>query len=155
MKKTNKKLIIFVMAAVIIGAFMMVCKGKDGQTNYQILSESNSAAINTEGLLNKPPEQLDTGRIFIKMVFALVIVVALGVGAIYLSKKLVPRITSSSSKEVQIIETVHIGPHRAVHLLKVGSRRILIGSTNENITRLADIPDTDADSYEQGTINKR
>ncbi|NQT03593.1 MAG: flagellar biosynthetic protein FliO, partial [Planctomycetes bacterium] len=50
--------------------------------------------------------------------------------------------TNLSGKEIRIAETVHLGPRKAVHLLEVGGRRFLIGSTNENITRLADLTGT-------------
>ena len=65
--------------------------------------------------------------------------VALGVGGIYISKRFLPKITNMSDKEIRVIETVHLGPRKAVHLLEIGERRFLIGSTNENITRLADL----------------
>ena len=69
------------------------------------------------------------------------IVIVLGIGAIYLSKKLLPGLTNLSGKQIRIIETVHLGPRKAVHLLKIGGKQILIGSTNENITKLADVMD--------------
>jgi flagellar biosynthetic protein FliO len=65
--------------------------------------------------------------------------VAIGAGGIYVSKRFLPKITNLSGKEIRIVETVHLGPRKAVHLLDVGKRRFLIGSTNENITRLADL----------------
>jgi flagellar biogenesis protein FliO len=46
-----------------------------------------------------------------------------------------------SGKQIRIIETVHLGPRKSVHLLKIGDKQILIGSTNENITKLADVMD--------------
>jgi flagellar biogenesis protein FliO len=32
-----------------------------------------------------------------------------------------------------------LGPRKSVHLIEIGSRRLLIGSTNENIRKLADL----------------
>jgi flagellar biogenesis protein FliO len=43
------------------------------------------------------------------------------------------------------VETVHLGPRKAVHLIDVGHRRFLIGSTNENVTKLADLNEDFAD----------
>ncbi len=69
------------------------------------------------------------------------LVVVLGAAAIYLSKKLLPRFTQLSGKRIRVVETVHLGPRKTVYLLKIGSQQLLIGSTNENITKLADISD--------------
>jgi flagellar biosynthetic protein FliO len=66
-------------------------------------------------------------------------VLALVVGAIYFSKRLLPKITNLPGREIRIIETAHLGPRKAVHIIEIGSRRFLIGSTNENVTKLADL----------------
>jgi len=85
---------------------------------------------------------LSTRELFYKMMLAVLLVVILGTAAIYISKKLVPRITSLSGKKIQVFETVHLGPRKAVHLIKIGNLQLLIGSTNESITKLADVTDT-------------
>ncbi|MCH7555838.1 MAG: flagellar biosynthetic protein FliO [Planctomycetes bacterium] len=73
------------------------------------------------------------------MMFSVLFLVVLGVAVIYVSKRFLPKITKLSGKEIRIAETVHLGPRKAVHLLEIGNRRFLIGSTNESITRLADL----------------
>jgi len=85
------------------------------------------------------------GGIYYRMMLAVLIVVVLGAAAIYVSKKLLPRITNLPGKEIRVVETVHLGPKKAVHVLEVGSRRLLIGSTSENVTKLADITSDLAD----------
>jgi len=75
----------------------------------------------------------------IRAVLALLFVLALLIAAIYVSKKLLPKITNLPGKEIRIVETVHLGPRKAVHLLEIDNRRFLIGSTNENVTKLADL----------------
>jgi len=79
------------------------------------------------------------GAFFLRTMLAIVFVVVLGAAAIYVSKKLLPQIARVPGKEIRIVETVHLGPRRAVHLIDIGHRRFLIGSTNENVTRLADM----------------
>lgn len=76
---------------------------------------------------------------FFKMMASLLIVVALGAAVIYASKKLVGRISNLPGRKIKIVETAHLGPRKAVHLLRIGDRSILIGSTNESITKLADL----------------
>jgi flagellar biosynthetic protein FliO len=75
----------------------------------------------------------------IKAILAIFFVLALFVVVIYVSKKFLPKITNLSGKEIRIVETIHLGPRKAVHLLEIENRRFLIGSTNENITKLADL----------------
>jgi flagellar biosynthetic protein FliO len=80
------------------------------------------------------------GAVFsIRAILAVLFVLALFIAAIYVSKKLLPKITNLPGREIRIVETVHLGPRKTVHLLEIGNRRFLIGSTNENITKLADL----------------
>lgn len=80
-------------------------------------------------------------ELFYRTIIAVVFVIVLGAAAIYVSRKLLPKIARLPGKEIRIAETVHLGPRKAVHLLEIGDRRFLIGSTNENITKLADLTD--------------
>ncbi len=75
------------------------------------------------------------------MMVSVLLVITLGAAAVYASKKLLPKITSAPGREIHVIETVHLGPRKSLHLLKIGNQRILIGSTNETITKLADMDD--------------
>ena len=89
------------------------------------------------------------------MMSSVLLVIVLGAAAIYISKKLLPKITRLPGKEIHIVETVHLGPRKTVHLLKIGGRKLLIGSTNENITRLADVTDYPLDLSATETDNRR
>ena len=105
------------------------------------LYKSYSLSDNDANVPGKLDDTLKPRELFFKMMFAVLLVAALGAAAIYISKKLLPRITNLPGKKIRIIETVHLGPRRAVHLLKIGNQRLLVGSTNENITKLADVTD--------------
>ncbi len=80
-----------------------------------------------------------TRELFFKMMLSVLLVVGLGAAAIYASRKLVGRITNLPGKRIKVVETAYLGPRKAVHLLRIGDRWILIGSTNENITKLAEL----------------
>jgi flagellar biosynthetic protein FliO len=82
---------------------------------------------------------LSTGQLFFKMIVMILLVGVLGAGAIYLSKKVLPKFTNIPGKKIKVIETVHLGPRKSIHLIKIGNQQFLIGSTNENITKLADV----------------
>ena len=101
----------------------------------------------TDGFANDPNFFLSSANspgareMFFKMMLSVLLVVALGAAAIYISKKFLPRITNPPGKKIRVIETAHIGPRKMVHLLKIGNQQLLIGSTSENITKLADVTD--------------
>lgn len=110
------------------------------------------------------PKQEDTGgltvtkaesEIFYKMLLSVVVVIALGSAVIYLTKKVLPRFTNQPGKQIRIIETTHIAPRKGLHIVQVGVRRLLIASTNEHITMLADVTGAAKDfADELGTRTK-
>jgi len=89
--------------------------------------------------LSAPTNIASTRELFFKMMVSVVLVVVLGAVAIYASKRLVGKIANLPGKKIKIVETAHLGPRKAVHLLRIGDRCLLIGSTNDNITKLADL----------------
>ena len=98
-----------------------------------------SVFANDPNFSEKSGSRLDTQELFFKMMFSILLVVALGAATIYISKKFLPRITKLPGKAIHIVETVHLGPRKTVHLLKIGNQQLLIGSTSESITMLADV----------------
>lgn len=91
-----------------------------------------------------------TKELFVKMMVSVVLVVVLGGIAIYGSKRLAGKLANMPGKKIKIVETAHLGPRKAVHLLRIGDRCLLIGSTNDNITKLADLT-TDILIHEKGS----
>ena len=84
----------------------------------------------------------DSGKgneIFYKLMLSVVFVLILGAAAIYMTKKFFPNIAKLQGKEIKVVETVHLGPRKSVHLIEIGKRRFLVGSTNENISKIADL----------------
>lgn len=150
--KTNrtKYIVLLVMAAFCIG--MALAAGSDeqdkngpGSTAKTTPKESagDAGVSNDGGGKFSFPENTDTsvGELSTKLLLAILIVVVFGAAAIYLSKKVLPKFTNLSSRHIQVVETVHLGQRRNLHLIKVGGQEILIGSTNENINRLVDVTD--------------
>ena len=87
----------------------------------------------------------NSSELFYRTMLAVIIVLVLGISAIYVTKKLLPKIVNTSGKEIQIVETVHLGPRKSIHLIEIGNQRFLIGSTNENINKLADLTKSSID----------
>ncbi len=108
--------------------------------------EANDAAVSTSSdtLFGKQPAPIELaddnlGGSLYRMLLSLVLVIALAFGVMYVSKKILPKVSGVSGKRVRVIETVSLGSRRAVHLLEVGGQQILIGSTQNTITRLAEL----------------
>lgn len=153
---TYKKIIITYLIAVAFGsATIPVCCAQATMSESTKLQLDNPASIfaNEPNFSAQTDDNLSTRELFYKMISAVLLVVFLGVAAIYISKKFMPRITNLASKKIQLLETIHLGPRKAIHLIEIGSQQILIGSTNENITRLADVTNALIDSSSQKIEN--
>lgn len=157
-----KKAVFFVaVAAVGSGAVMLSASAGKGfaASNDAAAVGLTATSANPEGLnsnsgtgtrllftmdpnfAGKNPAGSGAGELFFKMIVLVLVVVGLWVGASYASKRFGTRITKLSGREIRIIETAHIGPRKVLHLVGVGERKLLIGSTNENIRVLADVTD--------------
>jgi len=120
----------------------VVCSAQQAgpqKTQKTVHSNTSPLFAKDPNFCTRPTDKLETRELFFKMMLSVLLVVGLGAGAIYFSKKLLPRITNLPGKKIRIVETAHLGPRKAVHLLQIGNQQILIGSTNERITKLADI----------------
>jgi len=164
----KKKIVIFfIIVALGNGALIVrsVQSATDGTASEKPTAESNQSqwvnGAENGGLFEKDtgfPDKLGDlpgqGDFFFRAMLAILFVVVLGVAAIYVSKKLLPQIAGVPGKEIRIVETVHLGPRKAVHLIDIGHRRFLIGSTNETITKLADLNEDFAGfSVQESNVN--
>ena len=144
--------LVFLVAVVMGGIVLVICSAQSATNNMEsegsgLDSDQSKAAAQSEDSLFANDQDFfgkseynPVGREFsVRAIVAVLFVLALFIAAIYVSKKLLPKITNLPGKEIRIIETVHLGPRKAVHLLQIENRRFLIGSTNENITKLADL----------------
>ena len=131
------------MAAVALlgGALMMRPAQSDTVKTDKPLTANSNSLFSDPNFVIKPQETLNTGQMFLKMMLAVGLIIAMGIGAIYFSRKLLPKIANLPGKKIQVLETVHLGPRKAVHLLRVGNQHILVGSTADSISKLADITD--------------
>jgi flagellar biosynthetic protein FliO len=110
--------------------------GTDGQTvstGTSFLGDPNQLAGTNVSLGGR--------ELFVKMMLSVGLVIALGVGALYLSKRVLPKVTNAAGKEIRVLETTYLGPRKALHLVEVANQRLLIASTSDHITTLAHIGD--------------
>ena len=104
-------------------------------------TQAQGSFLNDPNLMSESPLGLDNGQLFLKMTGSVVLVIALAVAVLYLSKKVLPKVTHTAGKEIRIVETAYLGPRKALHLVQIGHQKLLIGSTNESIATLAHIGD--------------
>ncbi len=138
----NKKKIVVFLVALALGSIMLVlCSAQSAPAEQAkpLFKNSSSPFANDPNFSAAPANSPGTRELFFKMLLSVLLVVVLGAAAIYTSKKFLPRIANLPGKEMHIIETARLGPHKAVHLLKVGNQQLLIGSTSQSITKLADV----------------
>ena len=165
MAELKKKIFVFLITVVLGGGLLVVCSA--GSATNETDSEksklnssrpksemdsnkNNSLFANDHDFFGRSDYNPGRGELSVRAVFAVLLVLVLIVAVVYVSRKLLPKITNLPGKEIRIIETSHLGPRRTIHVIEVGGRRLLIGSTNENITILADLSSdlTDLSSIE-------
>ena len=150
----TKKKIIVSLATIALGGSLLVFRSTQSDTSAMEqmitvsdpcqpikMTDSDVNALFANDSNFSLTSGYDTGsrELYFRTILAVLFVLILGIAAVFVSKKLLPKITNLPGKEIHIVETVHLGPRKAVHLLEIGNRRFLIGSTNENISTLADL----------------
>jgi flagellar biogenesis protein FliO len=138
----NKIKLVGITAALILaGGLLSAAVGASQQSGQ----EPNAAASGRTSGTQPSYEQFGVSgerEFFYKMLLSILVVAGLGAGVVYVSKKLLPKISNMPGKQIRVIETHHLAPRKSIHLIAAGSRRLLIGSTNETITMLADVTDS-------------
>ncbi len=102
-----------------------------------------SATQPVAGRREAPPplilkKEASSGTLWQLLAYTLILLVLAG-AAIFLVRRFLPKIGVATGKNVRVLETVHLGPRKTVHLLRVGSRTYLVGGAREEISMLADV----------------
>jgi len=86
-----------------------------------------------------PLRNEDTRKAFWRMLASLAVVLVLVVVAAVVGKKFLPRLAAQGRRQLRVMETLHVAPRNAVHLMRVGDRVFMLGSTKEGLTTLGDV----------------
>ncbi len=163
MTNVKKKVLAFIFILFFGSLLLLISTRGAGLDANRVLNEQTSQSqIGTQtGRLSLSPNDSnsfgtfpfgdDNGISSLRVIFAIIFVVALCIFAFFLSKKLLPGIRNLPGKKIRIIETVYLAPRRSVHLLEIGNRQFLIGSTNDNINILADLTELPFDTPDRET----
>jgi len=132
------------------GSFRTDCSEQPAQINAGRFGQHASQFGSDPNFALKPPTGPSNKELLVKMLLSIIVVTVLGAGAIYASRKFGTRFAGLSGKTIEVIETVHIGPRKSLHLLKVGASSFLIGSSSESVVMLAEVTEALAqESQEQ------
>jgi flagellar biogenesis protein FliO len=133
-----------------IGILLVICIA--GQW---MLRSGHAAAdsSNSQTLLPHNPSPADTAsaesqnldllhRQLVRQLITMILIVALfGVGLWWFARRYSKGLMGGKGNMVTVAETIPLGPRKMVHILQVGSRKLLLGSTADSIRFLADITD--------------
>jgi flagellar protein FliO/FliZ len=77
----------------------------------------------------------------IKLVCALAVVIVALYGGLYLLKRMMTTRRSASVRQsaLEVIESAYVGPKKTVSLVRVGKRAVLVGVTDQQISKLTDL----------------
>lgn len=159
MSNQRKRIGVLCVLLVAGGGWVGLASRQAGTQDHVALLavDSNELASSDPNLATSPGVSpiaplgggLSSTELFFKMMLSVGLVVALGVAALYLSKRVLPNVTNAQGREIRILETAGLGPRKALHLVEVGHQRLLIASTNDTITTLAHVEDAWLDIAKQ------
>jgi flagellar biosynthetic protein FliO len=77
----------------------------------------------------------------LRIISALVLVIGAIYGGLYLLKRMMGTKYAGAKKfgNLEVLETIHIGPKKTVSLLRVGEKSVLVGSTDGSMSLLSEL----------------
>ena len=142
---TKKQKILVTAAALITSlAAAVIAEGKPAGTppaDPGTREAGENPAPTESEYFAKKPDNYGTGSFFYRSMTALMLVVALGAAAMWVTKKLSGRIGTPLYRRITVTDTVHLGNKKTLHIVDIEGQRLLIGSTQDSISRLARLPD--------------
>ena len=81
----------------------------------------------------------DVNSLMWQMMAATLVILVVGAVALFMLKKVLPKIRSISHKKICILETAYLGSRKTVHLLQVGSVKLLVASGPQGVVKLDDV----------------
>lgn len=94
-------------------------------------------------------EDTDLGGSLWRMIGIVVAIAVLGVVGLWMARKYGPRIQQRRGRHISVVETACLGPNKNIHLLRVGNRDLLVSSTREHVSMLADVTGAVGESFEE------
>lgn len=141
----NKKRIkaILIALVVLVGVMLLASAGKK-DTQPPVCG--NIAAVQPPPGSNQlTPNDYSSGGIYFRMLFAIFIVAGMGAAVYWIAKRLRYNVAGGKKGRIEILETAYLAARKTLHIVRVGNKTFLIGSTNDSISSIADISDSFAE----------
>jgi len=150
--RQNRRLVVGV-TLIVVAAIAGLLLTTEGQVSADRNLGGSKAGVTTgsaSGSASGPGETIGLagGSVIgpiVKMFSALAIVVVIAYLALYLLKRLMGRRYGGSLTDdnVEVLQTTCIGPHKAISLVRVGNRSVLVGVTDSRISTLTELDATE------------
>jgi flagellar biosynthetic protein FliO len=139
--ENKKKIVPILLSIALIGGIVVlrINQGQNTDPNHETTNKSDSFFSNDPNFSLGNSNGYSNQDLVFKTLASVAVVLILGFAAIYVSKKFSGKLGNIQGKQIKIVETTHLGQRKMLHLIKVGNQQLLIGSTNENLTMLADV----------------
>lgn len=141
MRNQSKKIGFLCLVLVVSGGWITLASRQSPDTAALKADDPSRASVflRDPNFPALPGASLNNGELFVKMMLSVVLIIGLGGAALYLSRRILPRVTHAAGKEVRVLETTYLGPRKALHLIEVGGQRLLLASTSDHVTMLAPV----------------
>ena len=142
-------MLILCLVLLIGGGWISIAARSADHKAQPATTDSNTSFLADPNFASPADMSLSSRGLFARMMLCILLVAGLGAGMLYVSRKVLPKVASAPGKEIHVRETAYLGPRKALHLVEIGNHKLLIGSTNDSITALADLTDTWLDPSKQ------
>lgn len=82
------------------------------------------------------------GKLTTRFLLMLSFIAIAGFAVWWLLKKMNNPWLASKNGQLELIETMHLGPRKAVHIVRAGKKQVLLASGNDGIRFLCDLAET-------------
>lgn len=137
MLKKRLLLLGFLLAASILGQIVLgPCLGQ------------SKAAANPNSITNPLPawtpdtnKSVDNlgGKLASRFILMIVFIAVAGIAVWWFLKKMNTPWLGSKGGQLELLETIHLGSRKAVHVIRAGTKQVLIGSSNDGVRFLCDL----------------
>lgn len=94
----------------------------------------------------KDENELPLGRVIVDLIWKLALVLGIAYLSIYALRGIMGRQTTITGQKgrLKVLESAALGPNRAVHLVRVGNKILVLGSTPDQITAIGEVDEPEA-----------
>lgn len=155
MKKRIALLTGLLILSIVGQLLLRPCLADEAKDEEQIVSPDQAKTLelmDTKDLLQEEDEDIKSGNLqgslYKQLMMMVAFVAVIGAGVWFFCKKMPGRWNLAKGKNIVVTETVNLGPRKLLHIVQLGTKQYLIGSTAENIRLLADVTDSLEQSHE-------